>query len=112
MTSLPEQFRDLEAFVPLWAFASEDARSEKRWASSPADYDSFYAATIDRIGAIMAYLDQFPVNAIPEHARPLYHLALAFAEASPHVEMYKSSSKVPNSFDARRFVAAHGANPD
>lgn len=112
MATLPQQFQDLEPFVPLWAFATEAARSEKRWTSTPRDYDAFYAAVIDRIEDIMTYLDRYPIDAIPDDAKPLYHLALAFAEASPHVEMYKSSSEVPNSFEARRFIAAHGDIPD
>jgi hypothetical protein len=112
MTTLPAAFRELEIFVPLWAFASENQRSEKRWRSSPGDFEAFYKTMLPRIEEILAYLDKYPIDAIPVEAKPLYHLATAFAEAAPHVEMYKSQAEVPNSFDARRFVAAHGAIAD
>lgn len=112
MTTLPAAFRELEIFVPLWAFATENERSEKRWRSSPGDFEAFYNAMLPRIEDVMKYLDKYPVDNIPQEAMPLYHLAIAFAEAAPHVEMYKSQAEVPNSFDARRFVAAHGAQVD
>lgn len=112
MTILPAPFRDLDVFVPLWAFPTEQERSEKRWRSSPGDFEAFYNAMLPRIEAVMAYLDKYPLDAQPVEAKPLYRLAIAFAEASPHVEMYKSQSEVPNSFDAQRFVAAHGAVVD
>ena len=57
---------------------------------------------------LVDYLDGYQPGALPESALPLYHLALAFAEASPHNELYDCSNTVPNSFAAHRFVAAHG----
>ena len=49
---------------------------------------------------------------VPEPALPLYYLALAFAQAAPHNELYDCSNTVPNSFEAYRFVAAHGEVAD
>lgn len=112
MSALPSAFRDLEVFVPLWALPTENERSEKRWNSGPGDFEAFYNAMLPRIEDVMAYLDKYPVDNIPAEAMPLYHLAIAFAESAPHVEMYKSQPEVPNSFDARRFVAAHGSVAD
>ena len=57
---------------------------------------------------VLEYLDQFKPGQVLEHALPLYYLALAFAEAAPHNELYDCSNTVPNSFEAHRFVAAHG----
>jgi hypothetical protein len=109
---LPEQFAALEPFVHDWAHATENARSERRWGSSPESFQAFYDAVLPQLDAILAYFADFEPGAIPEHALPLYHLAIAFAEAAPHVEMYKGSAEVPKSFEARRFVAAHGNQPD
>lgn len=108
MASLPQQFAYLEPFVPVWAHATENARSEKRWTATAGEFDSFYHAMIGPLDDVLDYLDRFEIGAMPPDVHKLYHLALAFAEASPHVEMYKSRPEVPNSFDARRFVAAHG----
>jgi hypothetical protein len=108
MQKLPEDFSDLERLVTTWALPTENARSQKRWASNPADFQDLYDAMIERIGDVLDYLDETGFDNYDDKSCTLCHLALAFAEASPHVEMYKGSSEVPNSFDAERFVAAHG----
>jgi hypothetical protein len=112
MSKLPPQFADLERFVALWAFASENERSAKRWVSSPKDYKDFYEATLPEMPAILKHLDSFPLDALPAPQKALYYLALAFAEAAPHPEMYKGASEVPNSFLASRFTADFGAIAD
>ncbi len=109
MSMLPPDFHDLEPLAAIWALPTEHARSEKRWSSTPAEFEAIYDAMIDRIEDIMTYLDQYSLDSIPDTAKPLYYLALAFAETSPHIELYKSQAEVPNSFDAHRFVASHGA---
>ena len=108
MSKLPEQFAPLEPFVSVWALPTEQQRSERRWASSPEEFQSFYDAVLPLLDDLLAYLDQFTLGEMPEQALPLYHLAIAFAEASPHVEMYKGAAQVPFSFHASRFAATHG----
>ena len=112
MTLLPQQFASLEPFAETWAFATELQRSQQRWNAAPGDYQRFYEAMLPALDRILDYLDQYQPGAIPEPALPLYHLALAFAEAAPHNELYDCSNTVPNSFDAHRFVAAHGEIED
>ncbi len=112
MAALPSQFSSLEVFVPGWAHATELARSEKRWKASRDEYQSFYDVMLPLLDEVLEYLDQFELNKVPADTLPLYHLALAFSEAAPHVELYQCSNHVPNSFDASRFVAAHGDEAD
>lgn len=112
MSKLPAEFSDLDALADVWALPTEDERSKVRWASNKDGFQALYDALLDRIEDIMAHLDQYEIGHMPDDARTLYYLALAFAEASPHVEMYKGSPVVPNSFDAERFVATHGSVPD
>ena len=109
---LPGQFQELEQFVELWAFATENERSRKRWSSTPEDFQSFYDAMVPRLDEILGYLDGFPVDDLPADAVPLFHLAVAVAEVAPHVEFYKGAAKVPYSFDARRMLATRGDAPD
>ena len=108
MSLLPGKFSILESFVADWGHATELARSEKRWSASEEEYRSFYNAMLPLLDEILEYLDQYELGKIPESSLPLYHLALAFSEAAPHVELYDCSNHVPNSFDASKFVAAHG----
>ena len=108
MAVLPEQFARLEALVETWALPTELQRSQQRWAATADDYRRFYETMLPVLDEVLGYLDRYPPAAIPESALPLYHLALAFAEAAPHNELYDCSNTVPNSFAAHRFVAAHG----
>lgn len=107
-----KDFQDLERFLPIWGLSTETARSERRWISSPEEFREFYEATLPRLDELLAYLDQFPLGNLPNEAKPLYHLALAFAEVAPHCELYGDSNKVPNSFSAERFQAAFGMRED
>ena len=106
------QFQDLEEFAELWAFATENERTRKRWASTPEEFQSFYDAMVPRIEEILAYLDGFPIDDLDAEALPLLHLALALAEVAPHIAYYKGAAKVPHSFDARRMLATRADAPD
>ena len=112
MALLPEQFSQLESLAGTWALPTELQRSERRWAAGPDDYRRFYEAMLPALDQVLDYLDRYEPGNIPEPALPLYRLALAFAEAAPHNELYECCNTVPNSFDARRFVAAHGEVTD
>ena len=112
MNLLPEKFSALEPYVPLWALATELQRSQRRWSASAQEYQDFYDAMMSVLDDVLDYLDQYTLGDIPDNTLPLYHLALAFAEAAPHNELYECSSEVPNSFAASRFIAAHGEQID
>lgn len=105
---LPEQFADISHLVAQWARPSENERSEIRWAASKEDFKSLYDEMMPRLDAVLAYLSQYPVDDMPDGVRNLFMLSCAFAEASPHHELYGGSSAVPYSFDARRFVRSGG----
>ncbi|PCI54577.1 MAG: hypothetical protein COB36_09475 [Alphaproteobacteria bacterium] len=108
MSALPTGFTKLEPFVRDWAFATEKKRSEKRWSSTKEDFQVFYDAMLECLTSAFEEIDKYEIGKMPEQIKILYYLVLAFAEASPHVELYKGDSKVPYSFDAERFVASHG----
>jgi hypothetical protein len=105
---LPPAFSDLAHFCSKWGLATENERSAVRWSATPAEYQSFYAAVMPRLPAIMDALSVCPLNDMPDSLKALYLLACGFAEAAPHHELYKDSADVPHSFDARRFHAMHG----
>jgi hypothetical protein len=108
MTLLPDGFEKLADLLPIWALPTENARSEKRWRSTPRDFQSFYDAMMPELPRILDLLSRYPLAGAPAEVESLYRLTMAFAEVAPHTEMYGNSAKVPNSFEAARFVAAHG----
>ena len=109
---LPARFGQLEYLAEKWALPTENQRSARRWSASAEEFQEFYDAVVPCINEILAYLDQFSLEGMPEEALKLFHLALALAEAAPHVEFYKGAAKVPHSFDARRMLTTRGDAPD
>lgn len=105
---LPAGFEALEPLVAQWARPTENARNAIRFAASAEDFAQFYALMTPRLDALLALLATCPVHPESPAEHNALMLACAFAEASPHHELYKGSAEVPHSFDARRFVPDHG----
>jgi len=101
----PEPFRDLEPLAG-WALETEVERNRKRLASTMAEIQAFYDAMLPRMEAVIDYLNQFPLEAMPADAQRLLHLTFSLAEVSTAVELFKQPGVV-DGYDARRFVAAH-----
>jgi len=84
---LPEPFQSLEPFRD-WALATERERRAKRLSSSMEEIQAFYDALFPQLEAVVAYLDQFPLDQLPAEAQPLYHLTLSLVEVTSAVELY------------------------
>ena len=108
MSRLPDGFEDLENWVADWARPTQNARWDKRLASSREEITAFYEALVPRLEAILEHVDRYPLGELPEPSRRLYHLALMLAEIAPNVELYQGDPAVPHSFEERRFIAVHG----
>jgi hypothetical protein len=65
------------------------------------EIQAFYDAILPRMDAIVEYLNQFPLDNLPERARPLSYLGYAFMDIAAAVELYGQPS-VPDGFDATR----------
>ncbi len=103
---LPSQFTDLEPFVRAWSLAEERARNTKRLSSTREELQTFYDAIFPRMEVILAYLKQFPPEAMPEEARRLFLLTLSLAEIAPAVELF-GQPEVVDGFESTRFVPRH-----
>jgi hypothetical protein len=86
--SLPEGFSDLAPFIG-WALERERQRTEKREASTMDEVRAFYDAVFPRMEEIVAHLDGFPLDALPEKEERLFLLTLSLVEVSNLVERYK-----------------------
>jgi len=86
--SLPDQFRDLNPFVGGWALATESERNKKRLSSTMEEIQGFYDALLSRMDEIIMYLNQYPLDEMPEEAKRLLYLALSFMEISTAVELF------------------------
>jgi hypothetical protein len=106
---LPDHFQDLEPFVSAWALATGAERQAKRLSSTMEDIQGFYDAMLPRMGAIIEYLNQFPLDTMPEDARALLYLTLSLAEVAPAVELFKQPGVVEG-FDPARLIPVHVPN--
>ncbi len=92
---LPTEFADLEPYAD-WALETEADRYAKRLASPMDELQAFYDAAFPRLEAAMAYLDQFPLDALPEDATRLLWLCYSLVNASFPVEVWRQP-RVPDS---------------
>jgi hypothetical protein len=94
-STLPDAFADLEPFAD-WALPTADERYAKRLASDMVELQAFYDAAMARIQDALTYLDQFPLDELPEDATRLMWLYCALMTASFPVEAWRQP-RVPDS---------------
>ena len=102
--ALPELFADLEPYVG-WGLPTEPQRIQMRYQSSDEELKTFYDAMLPRLHQIAAYLNQFPLDQMPDQPALLFRMAKALMEMSNTVE--KGRSNVAWAFPAARFVPMH-----
>jgi hypothetical protein len=96
---LPDQFADLEPFAATWCLGSENERYNKRLATPIQEMRTFYDAVTPRAEAAMAYLEQFPLDELPEDGLNLLHLLYSMIEVSFPIEVWHQP-RVPDSGSA------------
>ncbi len=102
----PAPFADLEP-VAAWALPTETQRARKRRDSTMAEIRACYDAILPRMDAILDYLNELPLDNMPEDAQRLLHLTLALAEIATAVELFKQPL-VTDGYDPERFIPAQG----
>ena len=98
---LPWQFEDLNRFVTGWALGAETERNKKRRSSPMEEIQAFYDAILPRMEEIVLYLNQYPLDQIPDDGMRLLNLGLSFMEVSPAVELFHEPDE-SGVFDASR----------
>ena len=106
-TFLPASFADLEPFSD-WALEFERERYAKRLASTMDELQAFYDAAFPRLEEVMAYLDQFELDALPDDAKHLLWLCYSLVNASFPVEVWRQP-RVPDSGAASMDVVVEPA---
>jgi hypothetical protein len=95
MPTLPADFADLEPFSD-WCLEFERERYARRLGSSMAEMQAFYDAAFPRLEAAMEYLDQYPLDALPEDASHLLWLCYSLVNVSFPIEVWRQP-RVPDS---------------
>lgn len=99
---LPEEFADLAPLVDEWSLRSEKERHDKRVTSRLEEVKAFYGAVLPRMDAIIAYLDRFPLAAMPPDAQRLYFLALTCMEMSHPIDLHWRTPDIDDAFPSSR----------
>ncbi len=86
---LPGDFADLEPFAKAWCLASEPERYAKRLTSTMDEIQAFYDAVFPRAEAAIVYLEQFPLEELPDDALRLLHLLYSLILVSFPVEIWR-----------------------
>ncbi len=102
--SLPAGFDDLAPFVAAWALGHEKARHLRLLETSIAELRRFYDAMLPRYPAIVAYLNRFPLDALPEDAQRLFDLARTFVETAHPIDLNWRTTNIEDSFPADRLL--------
>ena len=92
---LPPEFADLEPFAD-WCLPSEAERYAKRLSSSMDEMQAFYDAAFPRFQQILTYLDDLPLDDLPEDAHRLLELSYSLVNISFPVEVWRQP-RVPDS---------------
>mgnify|MGYP001311344633 CR=1 FL=1 len=101
---LPSEFSDLSDLTNDWALDGMAALNKARLQHSMKEIDFFYQRMLERMDAIMAYLQNLPTNiTLSPTDRNLYNLACAYMEVAPAVELFRDPD-VPDGFPAERFM--------
>ena len=93
--TLPDQFSALEPFAG-WALPTERERYDKRVACTMEELQAFYDAAFPRFEDALSYLDQFPLDTMPDDAQRLMWLYCALVTVSFPVEVWRQP-RVPDS---------------
>ena len=95
-TLLPGEFSDLESFAAKWCLPTEHERYSARLASTMDEMQALYDAAMPRADAAMTYLDQTPLDDMPEDGVNLLHLLYSMVMVSFPVECW-GQPRVPDS---------------
>ena len=99
MSKLPEPFAELEPFAEAWCRPTERERYAQRMASTVGEMQAFYDAVVPRAEQAMTYLDQLPLDSLPEDATNLLHLLYSMIQVSFPVEVWRQP-RVPDTGSA------------
>jgi len=108
-TLLPNNFSELEKFAG-WALPTSTERNRLRRTTPMGEISAFYNAMTPRLKEVLAYLDRFSLQEMPQDARRLLYLSLALAEITIAVELFHEP-KVTGGCDPERFVVVREIDP-
>ena len=101
--TLPAEFAEFQDYVNAgWGEAKRVDRTEKRLTSTMDEIQAFYDAVVPRLIEILEYLDEFPIDDMPDQQQCLLNLCYGIAEIRNAVESF-GQPDVIDGWDTRSF---------
>ena len=85
-------FSELGKYLDEWGLDSAHERLRKRSEATLEESNEFYEAIVPRLEEIIVFLNQFPVDKIPNEYKSLANMALAICEVDDAINLWKSSN--------------------
>lgn len=104
LAALPGAFAHLNRFVDSWALATETKRTTHRHTAGMDAIVEFRDALLPCVDELVAWLNQYRLDALPEDAKTAMYLLLSLAEIAPAVEFYNQPDVI-DGYDPFRFAA-------
>jgi hypothetical protein len=97
----PEGFEYLEPYAS-WALATEQERHRKKCASTMQEIEAVYAILTEHLGAMIAYIDREPLDALSPQTQRLMNLARCIVTCDISVSGWRKPD-LPDVFPANRW---------
>ena len=83
-------FSELNSFIDIWGLDSAHSRLLKRATADLSELNTFYEAVSLRLDEIIEFLNQFPIDDIPDEFKPLSYMTLAICEVDDAIHMWRT----------------------
>jgi len=88
--AMQPDFSELTPFIEIWGLESAHARLDRRSTASMDELVAFHRAIVPRLAEIIDFLNQFPLDEIPDEHKPLAYAALAICEVDDPIHLWKA----------------------
>ena len=82
-------FSGLQSFAEQWGLENAEARLKQRANAEFSELKEFYDAVSPQLDEIIQYLNQYPVDEIPDADKPLAYMALALCELDDALHVWR-----------------------
>ena len=98
MSKLPERYAELEKTWGEWIIETEPARAKLRLAKSDEELRAFYEALRPQMPALIKFIDQHPIDALPADVKNLWWLVSSYIGVAVALEIYGSVRAIPGGY--------------
>jgi hypothetical protein len=112
MAKLPVRFKDLEEQFGEWILPTHQDHALKRGNSTISELTRVYEGIDPHLEEMLAYIDQYPLDKLPDDAKNTWLLVCAYIEIAQAVERW-GAPKQPDAIDNVRIrrVINHDSSP-